>query len=288
MYLDKLFFHSSKPYNQEGKEFRDLQVKLYAIYDRRPLYDFLEKSDSWDLDAALEITKKYQLWKEAVFVLGRFGNHEEAINMMIEKVGDVKQAIDFVHKQNDPRLWDDLIQKSIKNPVFVSGLLDNLGTHINPLNLIEKIPEGMEIIGLRDRLVKIINDYLLHTSLSQGCSEVLKADVITLNKRMHAQSRRAIRIDSGTTSLLSSQPIIGSTSRKKAVIAFFCNHAYYEEELVKMMLANAQQASRGGPLQQPQLEAAQQQLRTKEAYYCPVCRQNSENTKTEKSKTKRK
>jgi hypothetical protein len=36
---------------------------------------------------------------------------------MIEKVGDVRQAIDFVHKQNDPHLWDDLIEKSIRNPV---------------------------------------------------------------------------------------------------------------------------------------------------------------------------
>lgn len=45
--------------------------------------------------------------------------------------------------------------------MFVSGLLENVGTHINPLKLIEKIPKGMEIIGLRDRLVKIINDYLL-------------------------------------------------------------------------------------------------------------------------------
>lgn len=60
----------------------------------------------------------------------------------------------------------------------------------------------MEIIGLRDRLVKIINDYLLHTSLSQGCSEVLKADVITLNKRLHTQCRRAIRIDNSTTRLV--------------------------------------------------------------------------------------
>lgn len=95
----------------------------------------------------------------------------------------------------------------------------------------------MSLINLV-RLVKIINDYLLHTSLSQGCSEVLKADVITLNKRLHTQSRRAIRIDNSTTSLLSNQTLVGGGSRKKNVIAFFCNHTYHEEELAKIILAN--------------------------------------------------
>jgi hypothetical protein len=33
------------------------------------------------------------------------------------------------------------------------------------------------------RLVKIISDYLLQTSLSHGCNDVMKADVITLNER---------------------------------------------------------------------------------------------------------
>jgi hypothetical protein len=148
--------------------------------------------------------------------------------------------------------------------------------------------------------VKIINDYLLHTSLSQGCSEVLKADVITLNKRMHTQSRRAVRIDNSTTSLLSNQSILGGNSRKKNVIAFFCNHAYHEEELAKLILANgrnlltaifnrnsAQQASARGVAGQPPLEVVQQQLRQSEGYYCPVCRQN-ENAKVEKRKTRRK
>src|SRR4051812_2785272 len=67
MYLDKLFFHSNKEHNpvsvnlmlqtnisKEGRDYHDLQVKLYAMYDRRPLYDFLEKSNHWDLEDALE------------------------------------------------------------------------------------------------------------------------------------------------------------------------------------------------------------------------------------------
>lgn len=53
---------------------------------------------------------------------------------------------------------------------FVSGLLENIGAAeaVNPLDLIKRIPNGMAIEGLRDRLVKIISDYNLqvHTSVT--------------------------------------------------------------------------------------------------------------------------
>jgi hypothetical protein len=49
----------------------------------------------------------------------------------------------------------------MKNPKFVSGLLENIGAHVDPIKLIKKIPLKMEIVGLRDHLVKIISDYNL-------------------------------------------------------------------------------------------------------------------------------
>jgi len=230
--------------------------------------DFLEKSNFWNLEEALTECISRQLWREMVFIYGRMGNIEEALKLMIEKVGDVKQAIEFVQKQNDERLWDDLIAKSIRNPVFVSGLLENVGTHINPRKLIEKIPNGMEIIGLRYRLVKIINDYLLQTSLSQGCKEVLKADVITLSHRLHKGNRRAIRVEQDSRCAISNAPILNA-QKKKPVVVFFCNHVYAEDELLKLTgnLNATQQADtvqRAGQL------------------WCPICKQNSENNRPER------
>jgi len=144
-------------------------------------------------------------------------------------------------------------------------LLENVGTHINPLKLIEKIPKGMEIIGLRYRLVKIINDYLLQTSLSQGCKEVLKADVITLSHRLHKGNRRAIRVEQDARCAISNTPIL-IAQKKKSVVAFFCNHIYTEEELLKIT---------GNPGQ-----ADAQQRST--PLHCPICRQNSENNRPER------
>lgn len=67
------------------------------------------------------------------------------------------QAIEFVQSLDDEELWEDLIAHSMNNPAFISGLLENIGAHVDPIKLIKRIPNGMEIIGLRDRLVKIVS-----------------------------------------------------------------------------------------------------------------------------------
>lgn len=44
---------------------------------------------------------------------------------------------------------------------FIRGLLENVGTDIEPLRLIKRIPDGLEIPGLKDALLKILQDYNL-------------------------------------------------------------------------------------------------------------------------------
>ena len=44
---------------------------------------------------------------------------------------------------------------------YIRELLNNIGTHIDPIMIIRRIPEGLEIPGLRDALVRILHDYHL-------------------------------------------------------------------------------------------------------------------------------
>jgi len=48
---------------------------------------------------------------------------------------------------------------------FITGLLNNIGTHVDPIILIQKIREGLEIPGLRNSLVQILHDYYLQVSV---------------------------------------------------------------------------------------------------------------------------
>lgn len=47
---------------------------------------------------------------------------------------------------------------------FITALLHNVGAHIDPIKVISKIRKDMEIPGLRDSLVKILQDYNLQVS----------------------------------------------------------------------------------------------------------------------------
>lgn len=76
--------------------------------------------------------------------------------------------------QHDDELWEELIAHSIHNPGMVGALLEHTVGNIDPLALINRVPKGMEIPRLRDRLARIISDYRTETSLREGCNNILQ------------------------------------------------------------------------------------------------------------------
>jgi hypothetical protein len=50
------------------------------------------------------------------------------------------------------------------------------GSAIDPLKLIQRIRNGLEIPGLRDALIKILTDYTVQISLLEGCGRILESD----------------------------------------------------------------------------------------------------------------
>jgi len=142
-----------------------MQVELYAEYDRTKLLPFLRQSNYYPLERALKICQDRDLVPEMVFILGRMGNNKQALSLIIEKLRDVEQAIDFAKEQNDDELWEDLIKYSMDKPVFIIGLLQNVGSHVDPIKLITRIPKGLRIPGLREALIKILQDYNLQVPI---------------------------------------------------------------------------------------------------------------------------
>jgi hypothetical protein len=71
-------------------------------------------------------------------------------------------------------------------------LLDHIGGNVNPLVVIQKLPCGMEVPRLRDRLRAIISDFRTQTCLREGCNAVLAADCRHLISRLRREARRAL------------------------------------------------------------------------------------------------
>lgn len=80
-------------------------------------------------------------------------------------------------------------------PVFIRGLLEEVGTTINPITLIRRIPEGLEIQGLREGLKRIIKEYELQHSISYGVAKVLQSEVATTQNILRAGQQKGIRFN---------------------------------------------------------------------------------------------
>lgn len=173
--------HAERLASVEGKalvsEHADLAVSLFAEYDRPLLMEFLKTSQSYTLDSASKICQRRSFFPEWVYLLSKEGRLTQALRLIIDHLNDVSQAIAFCKTQNDQSLWDDLLDYSMNKPRFIRGLLEEVGTSINPISLVRRIPEGLEIEGLRDSLSRMIREYEIQHSISEGVARVLRGEV---------------------------------------------------------------------------------------------------------------
>ena len=120
-----------------------------------------------------------------VFLLGRMGNNKKALYLIIERLGDGNRAIDFAKEQHDDDLWEDLLRYSETRPAFIRGLLENVGAEIDPIRLIRRIKNGLEIPGLKGALIKILHDFNLQVSLLEGCQTIMNGDCADFARNLH-------------------------------------------------------------------------------------------------------
>ena len=93
-----------------------------------------------------------------MYLLARMGKKSEALTLLLDSSDNIDGAVQFCLDQNDHELWKELIDLSVSNPQHIKGLLKIVGQYVDPLLIIKRIPEGMEIPGLRDALQVVLRD----------------------------------------------------------------------------------------------------------------------------------
>lgn len=171
----------------------DLAVQLFAEYDRTLLSIFLRTSSVYSYEAAQQICESRHYIPELIHVLSKTGQTKRALFLIIGELGDVKQAIEFA-KEN-PDLWQDLLDYSMDKPRFIRGLLEEVGTAVNPIELVRRIPEGLEIPGLRDGLAKMLREHEIQLSISSGVARVLRGEVQMGMDTLRASQKKAVRFE---------------------------------------------------------------------------------------------
>lgn len=183
----------------EGKtlvsDHADTAIALFAEYDRPLLMTFLKSSQSYTLELASQICEARTYIPELVYLLSKEGRTAQALRLIIDSLDDVSQAIAFAKEQNDVSLWDDLLDYSMNKPRFIRGLLEEVGTSIDPVKLVKHIPLGLEIEGLREGLGRMLREYEVQDSISAGVARVLRGEVNEAMIERGQGMRRGVRFE---------------------------------------------------------------------------------------------
>ena len=176
-------------------DFADLAVRIFVVFDRELLMDFLRASTSYRIEQAARECEQANYIPELVYLYSKTGETKRALYLIIDRLSDVSHAIAFAKEQDDPDLWDDLLNYSMDKPRFIRGLLEEVGTAIDPLTLIRRIPEGLEIPGLREGLQHMMKEHEIQYSISSGVARVLRSEVAAAQNMLRSGQRRGIKFE---------------------------------------------------------------------------------------------
>ncbi|KAL2266824.1 hypothetical protein VTJ83DRAFT_6176 [Remersonia thermophila] len=175
--------------------FADLAVHLFAIYEQSLLMDFLKTSTAYAFEKAAQECEARNYIPELVYLYSKTGQTKRALYLIIDRLGDVSRAIAFAKEQDDPDLWEDLLTYSMDKPRFIRALLEEVGTSINPIALVRRIPEGLEIEGLREGLKHIMKEHEIQYSICEGAARILRSEVAAAQALLRKGQRRGIKFD---------------------------------------------------------------------------------------------
>jgi len=152
------------------------------------------------------------------------GNTSDALRLITDELNDIDGAIEFCKTHDDAELWEQLIDHSESRPAFVNVLLRNIGTHVDPRLLIQRIRNGLHVPGLRDSLVKILHDYRLQISLQEQSQKIFVSDCFGLHERLVRMHQRAVAVREDQVCGACHRRILGSVA---SIVVFFCRHAFH-------------------------------------------------------------
>ncbi|XP_022905494.1 vacuolar protein sorting-associated protein 41 homolog [Onthophagus taurus] len=210
-------------------QFHGLLVRLYAIYDRDKLLPFLQRSDSYPIQNALNICRNAKFYPEMVHLLDRIGDTKEALGLIMNELKDMQKAILFCQEHNDSDLWNDLIEYTIKKPECITFLLRNIGNYVDPTILINKIEKDAKIPDVKNSLVKMLCDYSLQLAIKEGCKKILSSDYFELHNKLVIRQQKGINIcDEMVCSGCRKQIISKDCNRSNDIILYYCSHSFHK------------------------------------------------------------
>ncbi|CAB3400575.1 unnamed protein product [Caenorhabditis bovis] len=165
-YLSKLIARN------EGNEYADKIVQLYAEYDRKKLLPFFKRNEHYHLNKALKVCQSKNYVEETIYLLARGGNQFDAVQLMVKSYDSIDKVIDYCKDQDDKDLWLHMVKVVVETPAhvgFLSKLLVEASSCLDPIIVLEKMPVDTDTPGIGDALSKVLLDVSNQLEIREGC-----------------------------------------------------------------------------------------------------------------------
>lgn len=144
------------------RPFENERIKLYVQYDRAKLMHFLQTHSEYNIQQAVDLCDQNGFVNELVFLLGKTGESEKAMSLILEKLNDPYTAIRFAKLQNEKHTWSQLLEFSYSRPEYIKALLEmadeNSSAYYNPMTILQNLNTNVHIEGLKDSVIGVAGD----------------------------------------------------------------------------------------------------------------------------------
>ena len=184
------------------RDFEDEFVGLLTVYGKEEeLANFLRTHRRYSIDLAMEVCEKNEKWRELVYLLGRIGEHERAVVLLVDKVGDPGEAVRYAQSIGG-EVWDVLLDHALSKKDDGGGFVKELLLHtvnagIDPVPVLSRVAEGVEIPGLKEILKSIIRGAWFDGKVYDLSREVVIEEYVTVSKRYRSVREKGYSVEDG-------------------------------------------------------------------------------------------
>lgn len=226
MYLDALA--RKDPSILANYDLYDDLILLYSEFAPKKLLPLLTQNDNYSMGKSLDVCKRRKYYPEMAYLLGRMGDNKEKLNLVVNRLMDIHQAIEICRSQNESYLWHYLVDLSIDKPKFLEIILQKVGNYTDPIILIHKIEGKTSIPDFKNTIANMITGCKLQIPLEVEHTKIVVNECFQLLEKCHNEMKKGWGINQHHVCNACNKYIIGHNRVGKAFV-FHCRHMFHEE-----------------------------------------------------------
>ena len=183
---------------------------ITPVNARRTLESYRSRRDNVEdeEEASSVVDRSHFFALELAYIIEHYSDETEAeakgiLDLYLEGADSVVLAVSYAQRQrqHSAALWEKLISYCLsadvakgRNGLLFGSLMEAAALSGADLaRLVEKIPPGMVVEGLRPRLVAAVADYRLKLNIHEAAATVAAVDRNVLLREVTHRSRRGVR-----------------------------------------------------------------------------------------------